>query len=92
MNVIMVIIAVWISGLIGFLVGVWYSDKMRTSKREEKAFSVDRVISSLQLKLITENDNRGFQTRSHVSSWLKRMGSEVKEEFHPEVHHGRKTL
>lgn len=85
-------IAMWVIGIVGFLAGSAYSTRTVGAKIDEMEFTVDHVINALRVKLITENDNRGFQTRTHVSAWLRRMGPEVKEEIYSGANHGRKTM
>lgn len=70
-----------------FVSGVFLGRHIERSIKSKTLFSVDKVVLALQLKLIMDKDKRGFQTRSHVSKWLKNMVPEVKED----LERGRKT-
>lgn len=50
-----------------------------------------RVISLLQERLISANNNRGFQTRTHVNNWLDGMRKDVRESITYGVINGRKS-
>lgn len=92
MNTTMMVIGMLLIGNIGFVLGAWYSSRKADAKVQNMKVEVDSIIHSLQMKLITEKDNRGFQTRTHVSAWLKKMGPEVHEEFYSGANYGRKTI
>lgn len=75
-----------------FFLGLWVANRFTETKIKEVKFEVDYVIRTLQLKLITESDHRGFHTRTQVSEWLKRVGPDIHEEFHSGANHGRKVI
>lgn len=72
-------IILWFACGVSFLVGAGVS-----AHRTRDKFSVKTVVDHLQLKLITENDNRGFHTRTQVSSWLKKVGQEIADDLRPD--------
>lgn len=75
-----------------FFLGAAYSSRSSAVKVHNMKVKVDRVIHLLQIQLITDNDHRGFHTRTQVVEWLKRVGPSVHEEFHAGVNNGRKTI
>lgn len=85
-------VAVFCLTISSFFLGLWLSNRFSETRVGEMKVKVDAVIRLLQLKLITENDHRGFHTRTQVSEWLKRVGPDIHEEFHSGANHGRKTL
>jgi F420-0:gamma-glutamyl ligase-like protein len=92
MTLTMMVLGFIAMGVSGFILGQHRAGTAASNKIKEVKFKVDAVIRLLQLKLITENDHRGFHTRTQVSEWLKRVGPDIHEEFHSGANHGRKTL
>lgn len=88
----MMVIGMVVNGMIGFFLGQHQARHAIGYKIKEVQFKVDQVIRIIQLKLVTDNDHRGFHTRTQVIEWLKRTAPEVHEEFHSGANHGRKTV
>lgn len=92
MTITMTVLACFLTLSLGFILGAAYSSAFHKIKVDEVKLNINRVITILQLKLVTENDHRGFHTRTQVSAWLKKMGPEVQEELMPGANHGSKTV
>lgn len=92
MTLTMMVLGFIAMGVAGFILGQHHASTVASNKIKEVKFKVDSVIRILQLKLITDNDHRGFHTRTQVIEWLKRAGPDVHEEFHSGANHGRKVI
>ncbi len=92
MTLTMMVLGFIAMGVAGFILGQHCASSAVSNKIKEVKVTVDYVINTLQLKLILDNDHRGFHTRTQVIEWLKNAGPEVQEEFNSRADHGRKTL
>lgn len=89
MTLTMMVLGFIAMGVAGFILGQHHASTVASNKVKH---GVDHVIRIIQLKLITDNDHRGFHTRTQVIEWLKRAGPGVQEEFQSGANHGRKVV
>ena len=83
-----IIICILGSNLLLFFSG-WTLGKIHQEKKISPNVMAQQVISLLQENLLKANNNRGFQTRTHVTNWLGGMRKNVREAIDSGAINGR---